>query len=72
MNLRSRKTRHPNAGGDIVQHRIANHDWDDDWVFDDPRFRLASGPNEVLLGFLAQMAHPRRPARPRDRDQDRR
>ena len=23
MNLRSRKTRHPNAGGDIVQHRIA-------------------------------------------------
>ncbi len=27
-------------------------------MFDDPRFRLASGPNEVLLGFLAQMAHP--------------
>src|SRR5260370_14807145 len=58
MNKSSRKPRHPNAGGDIVQHRIANHDWGDDWVFDDPRFRLASGPNEVLLGFLAQMAHP--------------
>src|SRR5260370_8622870 len=58
MNKSSRKPRHPNAGGDIVQHRIANPDWGDDWVFDDPRFRLASGPNEVLLGFLAQMAHP--------------
>ena len=46
------------AGHDIVQHRIANYDWDDDWVLDDPRFRLASGPDEVLLGFLAQMVHP--------------
>ncbi len=57
--LPSTGRRHPNAGGDIVQHRIANHHWDDDWVFDDPRFRLASGPNEVLPGCLAQMAHPR-------------
>ena len=31
---------------------------DDDWVFDDPRLRLASGPDEVLLGFLAQIVHP--------------
>jgi hypothetical protein len=31
---------------------------DDDWVFYDSRFRLASGPDEVLLGFLAQMVHP--------------
>ena len=27
-------------------------------VFTDPRFRLATGPDEVLLGFLAQMVHP--------------
>jgi hypothetical protein len=35
-----------------------NLDWDDYWVFSDPRFELASGPDEVLLGFLAQMVHP--------------
>lgn len=35
-----------------------NDDWDDDWVFADSRFNLASGPDEVLLGFLAQMVHP--------------
>ena len=37
---------------------MANFDWDDDWVFDDPRFQLADGPDQVLLAFLAQMAHP--------------
>src|SRR5215472_180977 len=37
---------------------VANFDWADDWVFDDPRFRLADGPDQVLLAFLAQMAHP--------------
>ena len=35
-----------------------NYDWEDDWVFSDSRFQLASGPDEVLLGFLAQMVHP--------------
>jgi hypothetical protein len=37
---------------------VADFDWDDDWVFDDPRFQLADGPDQVLLAFLAQMAHP--------------
>ncbi len=46
------------ASGDIWQHRVNNLDWDDYWVFSDPRFQLASGPDEVLLGFLAQMVHP--------------
>jgi hypothetical protein len=48
----------PNARADINQHRFNNLDWDDDWVFSDPRFNLASGPDEVLLEFLAQMVHP--------------
>jgi hypothetical protein len=56
--LPSTDGRFKTADGDIRQHRVANYDWDDDWVFDDPRFRLASGPDEVLLGFLAQMVHP--------------
>jgi hypothetical protein len=56
--LPSTDGRFKTAAGDIRQHRVANYDWDDDWVFDDPRFRLASGPDEVLLGFLTQMVHP--------------
>jgi hypothetical protein len=56
--LPSNDSRFKSAGRDIVQHRVANDDWDDDWVFSDPRFRLGSGPDEVLLGFLAQMVHP--------------
>jgi hypothetical protein len=56
--LPSTDGRFKTADSDIRQHRVANYDWDDDWVFDDPRFRLASGPDEVLLGFLAQVVHP--------------
>ncbi|HYB48114.1 MAG TPA: hypothetical protein VED20_12255, partial [Streptosporangiaceae bacterium] len=36
----------------------AFEDGDDDWVFGDLRFQLADGPDQVLLAFLAQMAHP--------------
>lgn len=56
--LPSTDSRFATASRDIVQHRANNDDWDDDWVFDDPRFGLESGPDEVLLGFLAQVVHP--------------
>jgi hypothetical protein len=56
--LPSTDSRYATASGDIHQHRVNNYDWDDDWVFHDRRFKLASGPDEVLLGFLAQMVHP--------------
>ncbi len=56
--LPSNDRRFKTARGDIFQHRVNNHDWDEDWVFGDPRFELASGPDEVVLGFLAQMVHP--------------
>jgi hypothetical protein len=56
--LPSTDYRHPTASGDIVQHRVMNYDWPDDWVFSDGRFQLASGPDEVLLDFLAQVVHP--------------
>jgi AbiJ N-terminal domain 3 len=46
------------ASGDIWQHRVNNDDWDDNWVFSDSRFELSSGPDEVILEFLAQMVHP--------------
>lgn len=50
--------RFQHAGGDIFQHRINNHDWEDDWVWFDSRFNLLHGRAEVFLGFLAEMIHP--------------
>lgn len=54
----STDTRFTTASRDIAQHRVANYDWEDDWIFDDPRFSLASGPDEYLLDFIAQIVHP--------------
>ena len=56
--LPSTDSRFRTASRDIFQHRVNNNDWDDDWVFADSRFQLASGADELLLGFLAQMVHP--------------
>jgi len=56
--LPSTDSRYSAASRDIFQHRVNNLDWEDDWVLSDSRFKLASGPDEVLLGFLAQMVHP--------------
>lgn len=56
--LPSTDSRYKTASRDILQHRDLNYDWEDDWVFHDSRFELASGPDEVLLGFLAQLVHP--------------
>lgn len=51
-------SRFHNALGDIRQHRIANYDWDDDWLLSDPRFDLMHGPDETFLKFLCEMVHP--------------
>jgi hypothetical protein len=56
--LPSTDPRYKTASRDIFQHRENNDDWEDDWVFHDSRFQLAGGPDEVLLGFLAQLVHP--------------
>ncbi|MEU7317292.1 Shedu anti-phage system protein SduA domain-containing protein [Streptomyces sp. NPDC007083] len=56
--LASTDSRYTTARRDIIQHRINNPDWFDDWVFEDPRFQLLSGPDEVLLAFLARLVHP--------------
>ncbi|NML63477.1 abortive infection family protein [Massilia sp. RP-1-19] len=51
--------RFPDASGDIWQHRINNPtDWDDDWVFCDPRFNLLSCRAELFLRFLCEVVHP--------------
>lgn len=58
--LPSHDTRFRTAAEDIWQHRVNNpDDWEDDWVFDDPRFDLAGGDDETFLRFLAETVHPR-------------
>lgn len=58
----SRRGQFPTAAEDIWQHRVRNTDWDDDWVFDDPRFNLRHVDDETFLRFLEQTVTPR--ARP--------
>ena len=55
--LPSSDPRHATAA-DIIRHRVANLDWDDDWVFSDSRFRLSDGADPVLLDFLAVLPSP--------------
>jgi hypothetical protein len=55
--LPSNDPRYTTALQDIVQHRVMNEDWDDDWIFHDWRFGLA-GSDKALLQFLAEMLHP--------------
>lgn len=57
--LPSNDYRYKNAAGDIRQHMVNNWDWEDDWVFDDERFQLRDGDDEVFLKFLVETVHPR-------------
>lgn len=51
--------RFQDASGDIWQHRVNNpSDWDDDWIFSDPRFQLSNGDDEIFLRFLCETIHP--------------
>jgi hypothetical protein len=47
-----------NATGRATRHRVNNHDWDDDWIFHDPRFNLFQADDEVFLRFLCETIHP--------------
>jgi hypothetical protein len=56
--MRSFDHRFSDAAGDISQHRIMNYDWENDWVYEDPRFNLLRCEDEILLAFLCEMIHP--------------
>ena len=56
--LPSTDNRYNDAARDIHQHRVNNWDWDEDWVFYDPRFNLLNGNDETLLRFLCETMHP--------------
>lgn len=56
--LPSYDRRFANALADIHMHRVNNWDWDDDWIFADPRFNLAGCSDPTFLAFLAESVHP--------------
>ena len=56
--LPSTDGRFKDAAGDIWQHRYNNDDWENDWVYTDPRFQLIDGPVEQFLRFLCEIVHP--------------
>jgi hypothetical protein len=56
--LPSYDSRFKDAAGDIWQHRVNNYDWDEYWIFGDPRLNLYSGDDETLLAFLCETIHP--------------
>ena len=58
-NIPSTDRRFLNAAEDIRQHRVNNaYDWQDDWVFYDPRFNLLWVADEEFLRFLCETVHP--------------
>lgn len=57
--MESHDNRFPNAVGDIWQHRINNpNDWEDNWIYSDPRFNLLGCDDSIFLNFLCEMIHP--------------
>ncbi len=56
-NLPSSDERYPNCRGDIIQHCIANCDWEASWPLQDERFGLSTSDAD-LLRFLAETLHP--------------
>jgi len=51
-------SRFSDASGDIWQHRVNNCDWEADWIFDEPRFKLLFSTDDEFLRFLCETAHP--------------
>ena len=56
--LPSKDPRFQDAHGDILKHRVMNHDWEDNWIFYDDRFNLLHGNDDDFLRFLCEMVHP--------------
>lgn len=56
--LPSTDGRFKDARGDIIQHRVANYDWDESWIFSDDRFGLQTGSDESFLRFVSEAVNP--------------
>lgn len=56
--LPSTDPRFQTARGDLIQHRVANHDWPDDWVYSYSPLSLSEASDDLFGKFLAEMLHP--------------
>ncbi|MFA5835156.1 MAG: abortive infection family protein [Bacteroidota bacterium] len=56
--LPSRDYRYKNAYDDIYQHMVNNADWDDNWIYTDPRINLLRCDDDTYLKFLSATLHP--------------
>lgn len=56
--LPSTDSRYSNSEEDIWKHRVNNNDWSDNWVFEDERFELNPGEDEIFLKFLCETINP--------------
>lgn len=54
----STDSRFSDAEGDIWQHTMNNDDYPFCWVFEDERFQLKNGDDEIYLKFLCEIFHP--------------
>ncbi|WP_211367466.1 hypothetical protein [Sporomusa termitida] len=57
-NMASLDSRLPDAEGDIWQHTVNNDDYPFCWVFEDVRFQLLNGSDEMYLKFICEIFHP--------------
>ena len=53
----SRDSRVDNAEEEIIMH-THNGDYPDDWIFEDERFQLFDGEDNILLDFICEVFHP--------------
>lgn len=53
----SRDSRVDNAEEEIIMH-IHNGDYPDDWIFEEERFQLFDGEDNILLNFICEVFHP--------------
>lgn len=53
----SRDSRVENAEEEIIMH-IHNDEYPDDWIFEDERFQLLDGEDNILLNLLCEVFHP--------------
>lgn len=56
--MESLDQRYDNAEDDIRQHTVCNDDYPYCWVFEDERFNLSDGSDEIYLRFICEVFHP--------------
>lgn len=54
----SHDSRFENAEIDILKHTVNNDDYPPCWVFEDERFQLQNGSDEIYLKFICEIFHP--------------